>query len=449
MKIIIPQSTVFSAMLPKQEYKNNGHYRLMQYVVELDYRSNTLLFNTLTRELLALKPEESDELRSNSDNALLSTLVEKYFYVSPEFNENQLYQQISIITQSLNNSNVFTHFTVMPTMSCNARCFYCFEHGSKRYPMSDQTSKDVAEFIERRSQGNKFEILWFGGEPLYNIKAIDIICDELNKKNLDYTSAMISNGYLFDEAVAKRAKNDWKLSYVQITLDGTEDIYNKTKAYIYKSDKSPFEIVLNNIGTIVKNGIRVLIRLNMDSHNKDDLHCLIDLLSKRFGDYKAMISVYVWLLYDNRGAVKNIKSDMERHELTEALLGLENSILKAGLSVKSLPDKELKANMCSADGNNCVTVLPNGKIGKCDHYSDSEFIGDIYSNVYDEKTISRWKERRPEIAICKTCPIRPQCIKLSNCPELGSFDCDIFEQNRLITKLCNQMRNAFDKCILQ
>ena len=68
---------------------------------------------------------------------------------------------------------------------------------------------------------------------------------------------------------------DINLSNVQITLDGTEETYNKTKRFIYKDDPSPFKTVIYNIHNLLFNNISVTIRLNVDNNNADDIEKLL------------------------------------------------------------------------------------------------------------------------------------------------------------------------------
>lgn len=446
MKTIVEQSEVFAAVVSKLQFDDKETYKKSRYVIETEHKGFFLLFNTLSRELIALEENEYKRLSELTDDSLLSRLVEKYFYVPIDYDEHNLYEQIySIVSMFNTESDIFTNFTVMPTMECNARCFYCFEHGSKRYPMSDKTANDVADFIIRKSGKKAIEILWFGGEPLYNTNAIDIITKKLSENNIEFKSKIISNGYLFDNSIAIKAKKDWKLSSIQITLDGTEQIYNNIKSYIYHDQVSPFNRVLANIETALKNNIKVLIRLNMSLTNKDDLNSLVEMLFDKFKNYKSQLCIYVWLLYDNRGAIKNIKSNIERHNLTNALIDLEEKIYANGFGLGGIPNRNIKINMCGADSGKNITILPNGSIGKCDHYSDDKLIGDIYNDDYDSVQIEKWKQKRADVELCKMCPIKPQCVKLINCPELGDYDCDKYEQKRIIVALKRQIKNAFDK----
>ncbi len=53
---------------------------------------------------------------------------------------------------------------------------------------------------------------------------------------------------------------------MQITLDGTEQTYNRVKAYVHQGVDA-FERVLQNIAMLTAAGIHVSIRLNVDKHN--------------------------------------------------------------------------------------------------------------------------------------------------------------------------------------
>lgn len=445
MKQILSQTIGFSLVMPPQNYERNAQYRKCIYTIALEYKDNILLFNTLTREMLSLDKSEYENIDNN--HTLKEQLVAKYFLVEQNFDEKKLSQQISAFAKTLDRNKAITKFVIFPTMDCNARCFYCFEHGAKRNAMSAKTAMDTADFIIKKANGKKVSIQWFGGEPLYNIDAIDIISKHLNENNIEFSSIMISNGYLLDEKTALHAKEAWNLKRVQITLDGTKDIYNKIKNYIYKPNDDAFDRVISNIETALKNNIKITIRLNMDKDNQNDLCELTKYLCVKFKGYENLLSIYVWLLYDNRGAVKRIKSDEERCELTEHLLKLEDYIYERGFGLKGGPNEKITVNMCLADSDSSITVLPDGKIGKCDHYSDEKLIGDIYDEVIDTDVINMWKQVRDEVDLCAKCPLYPQCIKLKNCPEMGTFDCDAPEQKRLLSKLHHQMRYAYDKTV--
>ena len=91
--------------------------------------------------------------------------------------------------------------------------------------------------------------------------------------------------------MVSKAKAEWNLKKVQIALDGTEEVYNRIKAY-EDSSQNAFERVLGNMDTLLETGIRVRVRLNMDSKNAEDICELIDLLGKRYKGKKGF-SAYI------------------------------------------------------------------------------------------------------------------------------------------------------------
>ena len=120
-----------------------------------------LLFHTLTRELLVLPPRFIDYF---SDNRLFPAsilseevpekLYKNYFLVPEHTRESQLYMELKdllVIKEELPDG--ITHYVILPTTACNARCFYCFEQGMKYQAMSDETVEDTLRFILR--QGSK------------------------------------------------------------------------------------------------------------------------------------------------------------------------------------------------------------------------------------------------------------------------------------------------------
>ena len=80
--------------------------------------------------------------------------------------------------------------------------------------MSVGTAHKTADYIVRHCGGNKVRLAWFGGEPLYNAQVIDLICNDLVERGIGYESSMISNGFLFDEKLIKRAAELWRLRQI-------------------------------------------------------------------------------------------------------------------------------------------------------------------------------------------------------------------------------------------
>ena len=402
MKIIIPTASTFEQVVGRQKRADGERYRLMTYVVQQPVNDGLLLYNTLTCSMVLLSPDEAADITAQQE------LIDRWFLVPQEHDDQKLCRQVRQMAALLTLApKVVTTYTILPTTGCNARCFYCYEQGTRPVTMTAETASKVVRYIVAHRGSETVHISWFGGEPLVNAKVIDQICTELNGQGVPFRSEMITNGYLFDVDKVQRAKNLWQLQKVQITLDGTEQTYNRVKAYVYQGVNA-FERVLENIGQLIAVGIRVFIRLNVDKHNIGEMAELAELLHQRF-DSNEHISVYSHELFGERTPEDNATLFAQRMQL-------EQQIAKHGiLRIKELP-KDIHLNQCMADNDGSVVIAPDGHLGKCEHFFDRELFGHIDSEERNEAIIRKFKERQADIEACTICPFYPPCNSLVMCP---------------------------------
>ena len=229
MQIIYNTVKPFDQLLKKQKVVKGEVYRPMYYVVEQPVDEGLLLYHTMTKALLLLTPEEADAYKTHPEE--MTDLIGLWFLVPQSHDDRLLCRQIRDVARMLEKkSDAITSYTIFTTTDCNARCFYCYEMGRPRVPMSKETADHTADYIIKRCCGEKVRLNWFGGEPLFNKPVISLICQRLREAGIDYRSTMTTNGYLFDDDTIKEAKDEWRLKKVQITLDGTEQTYNRCKA---------------------------------------------------------------------------------------------------------------------------------------------------------------------------------------------------------------------------
>lgn len=379
-------------------------YRFSRLCIEAECEEGILLLQTLTGELLLFKDREDV---SGSENEL----IRKWFLVPEPFQEKKHVDELRRIHRLLAPSKDYKDsFTIVTTTDCNARCYYCFENEWKRQSMSEQTARDTAQYILRASKGRPLTLLWFGGEPLYNIPAMDTIVDELVKQGAEFKSDITSNGYFLTKDVAQRAKAQWHLQHAQITIDGTESVYNRRKAY-RNACQNPFQRVLDNIGNALDAGISVTIRLNLDSGNAADLMDVLDILAARFSG-KNGCQVSIQRLHS---FTTNIMEFADEDKAVDAYYSLVEKAKRLGIyRLRGLPIPSF-VNKCMADNDSCEVILPDGRIGKCEHFSDSELVGSIYEEKRDLTMLRAWKEERHDIPECGHCPLYPYCINLRKC----------------------------------
>lgn len=447
MKVLFEPDTLIIKILGEQKIKPQISYRPFFYVKSLPIEDGILLLNLLTYELVFLNSDEMYfyQTQNSTENETVKQLISKWFLVPLSQSDIALIEQCenmkNLTNRSLFNGKYHT-FTILSTTDCNARCFYCFEHGTKKRDMSEQTAADVADYIINNKKDSNVFLRWFGGEPLYNSKAIDIICSRLQKANVEYKSKMITNGYLFDEVTVNKAIKLWKLKEVQITLDGTEEKYNRIKNYIYRNENAYLK-VMHNIGLLLRADITVKIRMNMDQYNIDDLYRLTDELLSRFGKQKNFYMYSALIFEESCAHMKNIGTE-ERRLLLEKQAKLEAYILNRG---KYALDSEIHKNRfghCMADDNYSVMILPDGNLGKCQSLTENGFIGNIYKSEIDFKILNSYFGTKTVSTSCNECIYRLACV-FPKCCIMSLKNCTELDKKLIDTRLSNQMLKCYEK----
>ena len=425
MKTIVEGNERIIKLLGKQSRKKI-EYRVMKYTVSSEYNSGLLLYNVLTGKLVLLNEDESKSYKSlpSTETDFLNELIENYFVVPERFDELFLVKRIRELAKKLFVPAGINNYVIFTTTECNARCFYCFESDNKRITMNASTCDRLVEHIINHKGPGPIQLRWFGGEPLIGIESINRICNELKIREIEFGSFMVSNGYLFNEQVVHKAVDLWALKEVQITLDGTEYIYNKTKAYVGVKG-SPYKTVLNNIELLLSNGIRVIVRINLDQNNMNDLYCLADELKQRF-DCNELLQVYVYVVEKDLGYNPIKRNEKEELELYREQQRLNKYLDQLGFIKKAPGLSSIRISRCMADDMRTLAIYPDGRIYKCEHVTEDDWIGSIYTDSINTELARKYEEVM-ENEECTECPLFPSCIRLNKCPvsgEYNSFTCD-------------------------
>lgn len=437
MEIIRYQNASHMAVLGEPSIWE-GDYEIAKHCLVVDVEKGKLLLNALSRSIVYLDNYEFDNL---NDIDTYSYLYKTYFLVPKDFDSMAAIDKIKTTLQIPIDAVYLRHpfeFTILPTTACNARCFYCYENTTKgKHHMSNETALDVAKFIERVCPGYA-SLHWFGGEPLFNAKAINIITDYLASRNIDYESSMTSNGYLFSDDVIRKAVDKWHLKSVQITIDGTESVYNKAKNYIYKDGRSPYKVVIRNIGSLLENNVQINIRINVDAYNLENIKKLIGELFSNFGIHPGL-SIYVWPIFDE----KDERTDEENQILFKGVREIEELIDKYGYIQGTFPAETVMVSQCMADCGSHITISPDGDLGTCEHYIDSKFIGHINQSNFNMEVLNTWREYEKPLDICEDCPLYGSCIRPSECLEMKK--CSKYIKEWKIRKATYGLLSFYDK----
>lgn len=314
-----------------------------------------------------------------------------------------------------------TAITIAPTMDCNARCYYCFEHGAKKGTMNIETADEVAVFLIKHCTEKELYISWFGGEPLIATDIIDRINTHLLNAGINVESTITTNGILIDKSIIDKLK-DWNVSRVQITLDGLHDEYNRIKNYSLDI-LDPFARIMQNIEWLILSGISIHLRVNYKSTDYKNVQETMQYLNDRFGHYEHLY------LYGAPLDLPQIKGysefDEKEGEIFLQVLdyslnnGYENDELNfAALKVSKDYNPALGELMLSPFPANCFMVNKNryvidntGRLYKCQkHLGKLEFScgnvkdGPIQNDIYKHYVTEILHDEQ-----CKECKMLPIC----------------------------------------
>lgn len=418
MKTIVEPMDNIMSLWGAQTIDNSATYRVLKYTLKLDVKGKMLLLNVVTGQLVVLDEDEALLLDNcpHGYTPIMDELINSNFLVEEHLDEHLLVVGLREVLAKLkerDSPKEITHYTILPTTACNARCYYCFEQGCKTETMTASTADDVVGFIKRYSGGKHVRITWFGGEPTVASHIITQISKGLSDAGISYHSEMTTNGYLLDKEMIKTSQSVWHLRTVMICLDGTENGYNTIKSYV-GAKESPYRRVLNNIDELAKEGVAIHLRVNFDIDNYDDCKVLLVELSRRYKDTATiMVSAHPinGEYADNRGVVHH--GDDKWFE--EKVVELNDIASRIGLRSEKPRLFHLDYSGCQASNRSSETITPSGNLVRCpEQFEIDQVTGNIWDGVTNVDLVQEWK-RIADCEKCVACPLLPICMRVYHC----------------------------------
>lgn len=374
----------------------------------------TVMINTMTEAVVVLSYEEYQKYKAISfcTDYNDKTIIQLYLLgVLTKDDDSELFKLDVIRNRSAFASNDAINITIYPTQECNARCFYCFENGEKRTPMSEETAAKVVEYISKNvTADDEVVFRWFGGEPLVADHIIDYITTQVDSffhGKLRYSSIVTTNGFNISDDLISRAKHKWHAKKFHVTIDGYGEEHNRRKNYYDKSIDS-YQKLLSDISKLIDAGIFVVCRFNLDKKNIGQLDEILQDLDR----FKNSNLFYIHTTTLRRPPHAPLEDYILAQDYDWAYDLIWRKMYAYGFydGIKHILPLRLRGN-CLACVMNEILINSDGNLFKCLQHTTEEAhkVGDCETGVVFNKNYLEWLDvsiKRPQ---CKNCAYLPMC----------------------------------------
>ena len=329
--------------------------------------SKLIAYNSFSNALALMEKTRYEELQrfiehgeNIADESFVQKLKRGYFLIDEDCNELDMLR-FRMLKGRYNTDSL--GLTIAPTADCNFRCLYCYEKDViKPDYMTQETESAILKLVKSRIKTiSNLSITWYGGEPLMNMESIErlsrgfiSLCDE---HGVRYDAGMVTNGYLLTDENA-RLINELKITFLQITLDGSEDIHNQRRPL---SDGSgTFNTIIDNLVRLKNVLPGVALRVNIDKNNANAGKEIVDFLRKKelpdkFKPYLGKITA------ENNEYDKS--SCFDCCGFSQEELSFYNEFHDKKTFMHRYP--RVVSNFCGADKLNSYVIAADGKLYKC------------------------------------------------------------------------------------
>lgn len=361
------------------------------------------VYNTLLMEVLYITELELEDLKNFTFDYDTKNEYLKYgIIVESEKKDKEALK--SVTTRFASMEKEIDVLYLILSSGCNLACRYCFIENSIynnkceiNMPLStvEVAVNKYCDYVIKYKIPKPL-IIFYGGEPLVNWKAIAKTVSIVRNKQVNMDYSIVTNATLLDEEKIKfLVENDVEIG---ISIDGPKELNDKNRIY-RDSDESVYEEVTKKIKLLqkynAKFGLSITVSNDFLAHKEEALNWI-----SNYGVSDIFYNLYHFTK----------KDDWEEYyqQACKFLLESYERLSKQGIhdgriqrKIDSFFNGTFKFADCASIGANQLTIKPNGDLCVCQGYlkSDKYVLGNINTMELDEVAYSDeydfWAKRSP------------------------------------------------------
>lgn len=302
------------------------------------------------------------------------------------------------------------------TKRCNLNCKHCYRDSKDKKYYGELNTNQGFKLIDEIKSVDFQMIIFSGGEPLLREDIFELISYATKK---DVIATIGTNATLIDENIAKKLKNSG-LKAAAVSVD-----HCLAKEHdLFRGKEGAFELTLNGIKNLQKEGIRVQINTTITKQNENQ----IVKMAKFAEDINAKSFHPFYLVEVGRGKnlfdmslspeiyLKSIENILKKRD--DFSLEIKPTCAPQFMSIAKKMNQNLRFSRGCIAGISYCCILPNGEVNICpylpikvgnvknDNFKKIWLESEVFNNLRDIKNYKGNCSKCKDFNICGGCRAR-------------------------------------------
>lgn len=387
-----------------------------KYNIAVVNNDKVLLYNTFRDSMMVVSKsyyqyildtkEDYSKLKA-LDKLNYDNLIEHGYLIDDDIDE---YKQLCFAHKMRTYHNDTYTLTVLPTLDCNLRCWYCFEKHIKDSRLSTNVKSMIKEYTKKIANSEEYTCLkldFFGGEPLLHFEEdvyplLKDIQDYFHENKKQLVVLFVTNGvYLNDKVIDKLSEFDEVA--IQVSTDGNKNEHDKVK-FIPGSREGTYNQIMENVRKICDRLHNIFINLRIN-YTDETLKNIDGYIEEVKNIDRNKIEIHLERVWQTK------QKGMAESELLQNAI---NMFITNGFYV-TYSHFHRRNYSCKTEKYAQAVISYDGKIYKC---TGRDFTTDMEEGYMDDNNNIQWDINKLSKRIgletfshtkCKTCKFLPLC----------------------------------------